>query len=303
MQPPMAAKSLPRSADGCGSTLHGETPLRRPEPEEAGRTRGKTGGRPLREEEGAAAQRPPARPGPAPPFPGRGAPRPHCGSRPTGAHARPAPTPRSAARPPRLLTRHQEGQKRDEHSHGSGGRGGAGGQGTGRTTRATTAAPRVTSSGSARAAGTAPSSPPLPVPRAPPIAADAAACGEAWPARGGLVGGSHVMGGRVSRDGRAALQMGDGNRRAGQARPPARDNWSRVKRVARAIPGVGSGPLGRSRGVVSSRLAVLPGRVACPAPGVAAEAAWLVRFRSVVQMPSPSWEEAGSPVPHVGHKE
>lgn len=39
---------------------------------------------------------------------------PHCGIRPTAVHPRPPPSPAAQG-----LTRHQEGQEHDEHSHGS----------------------------------------------------------------------------------------------------------------------------------------------------------------------------------------
>lgn len=157
-------------------------PSRRPEPEEAGRTRGKTGGRAFQEEEeeGAAAQTPPARTA-APAPPGR------TPGRPSPA----APTPGSAPRPRRVLTRHQQGQKRDEHSHGSGGRSGdkegAGGrerprQHPGDELRLRPSPwdrPVVAAARRCRALHQSPETPRL--------------AGEAWPAHVGLLGGTNVM--------------------------------------------------------------------------------------------------------------
>lgn len=82
----------------------------------------------------------------APARPGRGAPRPHCGTRPTGAHAWPPPTPRlrpRGARPARAGSSPATNKDRSATSTAMAPAAAAaqGRQGRGWRTRATTAAP------------------------------------------------------------------------------------------------------------------------------------------------------------------
>lgn len=119
---------------------------------------------------------------PALPFPGRGAPRPHCATRPTGAHAWPPPTlrlrPRGARppvpgpHPPPTRTEARRAQpwlRRPQRRRGDQAR--AGGRERPRRHRGRRAPALPESLGPPRRRRRSP------VPRSPPIAADAAACG------------------------------------------------------------------------------------------------------------------------------